>query len=754
MNTEMPDTLTGRLTWIWRRWFAEWVGRLSHHWFIFFLLVQFPFLAIWGVVGVPYGLPLHFREDPRLALGDHDLLALTANSPSFLTHAFTTFFAGLFWLMAAAMNPDEDPLFRKLSAWGEARYLVVRILIVSGAMLFAAAIPISPVVPHVKGYELLRCLAGIAVGLVVFAVYALLSRVLVSPVDHLLRQVTGRKVRYTRSLVLWALLVGLIILLHFFPKLLTVVSLFKLLAGITAFYIPVVLSVPRWRYWVFVFIVFLPLLAGGVGQYKYSFPDMETLYGCPVVLAERQAGPAEQPANPPKGGDCLADAPKTAPLRLSPEAALERYAAANSGSLHGHRLIVVATSGGAYRATFWTALVLDKLRALGKEQSTEGLPGAIRLVTGASGGMVGGAYFASLTPAELTDPKAHSLVDLIAKDIGARQDRQQQIFPGIENISVPRDSLSDVAQQLSNWDSLSLFWPGPLLGVPPVGFDRGRTLQRDWARLGHVADGGGGFTFEHLAGSVAKGEGASLIVSPMIVETGQPLLISDLDLSGIADPNARNTMDFFATFPTTWPSFTVQTAVRMSATFPYVAPAVALPTTPPRRVVDAGYFDNYGMTAALAYLHRPQVREWMRKAGLTGAILVRINAFPVLTDGDAAGAIDKDCREEAPTETFDPFGWLISPLESLGSARERSMVFRSEQALDALKEIYDTDGLELTSIAFENSARSSISWYLPEKDLKCMEQALTAKQGNTTQAIEHLAKAWRGDKGHWDWPAR
>jgi hypothetical protein len=143
----------------------------------------------------------------------------------------------------------------------------------------------------------------------------------------------------------------------------------------------------------------------------------------------------------------------------------------------------------------------------------------------------------------------------------------------------------------------------------------------------------------------------------------------------------------------------------------------------------------------------------MRKTGLAGAILVRINAFPVLTDGEAAGAIENDCVEVAPQNDFDPFGWLISPLEGLGSARERSMVFRSEQALDALKEIYDKDGLELTSIAFENSARSSISWYLPENDLRCMEHALTAKQGNNDHAIEHLVKAWQG-KGHWDWPAR
>ena len=41
----------------------ETFGRVGAHWFIFFLLIVFPFLAIWGAVGVSFGLPLHFRDD-------------------------------------------------------------------------------------------------------------------------------------------------------------------------------------------------------------------------------------------------------------------------------------------------------------------------------------------------------------------------------------------------------------------------------------------------------------------------------------------------------------------------------------------------------------------------------------------------------------------------------------------------------------------------------------------------------------------
>jgi hypothetical protein len=37
---------------------------------------------------------------------------------------------------------------------------------------------------------------------------------------------------------------------------------------------------------------------------------------------------------------------------------------------------------------------------------------------------------------------------------------------------------------------------------------------------------------------------------------------------------------------------------------------------------------------------------------------------------------------------------------------------------------------------------------------ECRNFGLVAKQGNNAQAIERLAKAWRGVKGHCDWPAR
>ena len=42
------------------------------------------------------------------------------------------------------------------------------------------------------------------------------------------------------------------------------------------------------------------------------------------------------------------------------------------------------------------------------------------------------------------------------------------------------------------------------------------------------------------------------------------------------------------------------TAARMSAALPMFTPAVYLPSDPPLRIIDSGYFDNYGIDVSAA----------------------------------------------------------------------------------------------------------------------------------------------------------
>src|SRR5262249_41531992 len=113
------------------------------------------------------------------------------------------------------------------------------------------------------------------------------------------------------------------------------------------------------------------------------------------------------------------------------------------------------------------------------------------------------------------------------------------------------------------------------------------------------------------------------------------LLISNLDLDSITRAEgslytrtegihqglySMSAVEFFRLFPDAG-GFKLSTAVRMNASFLYVSPAAALPTDPPRRVVDAGYYDNYGIDVSACWLY--ENHDWIAK-NTSGVVLLQI----------------------------------------------------------------------------------------------------------------------------------
>ena len=246
------------------------------------------------------------------------------------------------------------------------------------------------------------------------------------------------------------------------------------------------------------------------------------------------------------------------------------------------RLVLVAASGGGYRASFWTATVLDQLEARDRPEELPGLADRIRLITGASGGMVGAAHYVALR----NGGKSPAMVVKELRD------------------ETRLDSLSPVVQRLVQRDVPLIFWPRSYQAT-----DRGTVFEDEWTLLKNTK-------FVDLRTKEMDGSIPSLIVSPMIIETGSRLLISNLDVDAVAAPTAGSKIAyvpsgrvFFRRFPGAQQSFMLKTAARMSASFPYVLPAVNLPTDPPVRIVDAGYYDNFGVNLAAAWAY--QNRDWI-----------------------------------------------------------------------------------------------------------------------------------------------
>ena len=367
-----------------------------------------------------------------------------------------------------------------------------------------------------------------------------------------------------------------------------------------------------WSLWTgFLFLlglVALWLLNGRAG--KYSIPG----------FAPALPGPGR---NPQSG-----DKERSQVRLIEPTEALNAWRAQSGADKP--ILVLFATSGGAYRAGFWTSLLLDRLVAGSADGGRwPGLCRNIRLFTGASGGMVGAAYFVAMAAESALE---EGVTRRICEDTwNLLRNGEGRRWP------ISRDSLSPLVHQLMRRDLPLTFTP-----LTPA-MDRGRKLDAQWRTLGT--------TFAEFFDRERAGAVPSIILAPMLVETGALALFSNLDLKRIrlrsvpppARPGDENktSVEVLRQFEGAHSRVSLATAVRLNATFPYLSPAISLPTWPERRPVDAGYYDNYGVDLLTAYLEDRDIFAWIT-ANCRAVAVVQVRAFPseVPTEPIEAGSGD------------------------------------------------------------------------------------------------------------------
>lgn len=453
---------------------------------------------------------------------------------------------------------------------------------------------------------------------------------------------------------------------------------------------------------------------GGLGRYSLRFAKLEELYARPVELKDYD------PA-------CPADL-------LPPEAI--RFCHQQRGPYQAGQkrpLVVVCVSGGGLRAAAWTTAVLHELeRSFAALPTPIDFPCHIRIITGASGGMVGAGYYVAALRDEPETPFVRPPQLL---------DRQY------ENIA--NDCLTPLIRSLIYHDLRSVFSP---FGQP---HDRGQALEEAWTQyLGGALD----LRFEQLRAGEAAGWRPSLIYSPMLVEDGRRLLISNLDLRGVAsndgailqsdrDPQTDPTLplrkrlnrfsyesyEFFRLFtdPKVRRMFPVSTAARMSASFPYVSPSPTLPTFPRRRVVDAGYYDNDGVSLAAAWLFSGANRDWLRR-NVSKVVLIQIRDG---ASGEHRKLASRDMPETSSTLSRG-LEFLTTPPSALFSARVGSSSFRNDGLLEILSQQLVSE-LQVKPLLAELTEREVL--YL--RQAKERETALAMTAGLTDEQRGQLVRA-------------
>jgi len=738
-------------------WTSAVSGDLSIFWLPSLMLVVVAFMVA-GVLGGGYGIPALFRDDCQLLTADGYGWPSIVNSPLFLAQVFAGLLSAILWAYVVIRGLTGPGVSTSLGASMGAfasRFLFFGLVFLgAGAynlyLAREAALATSGfsdcygVQEHLQAAAV-RVAVGWAMGLAIGLIYGTFILTL-----HRLFG-TAKKDEASVSVVGWLLwLLGIAVLagLWIYPVLIPAASILVLLITILVIY-TFIASLPRGlRFPAFVLLLGWIVYANQATD-KYKFPGIERADGTSYYQAD--AVPAVD------AGEATLVDPVAALQNWKDRwqaaqpaaAAADDTGEATAAEAAKPKLVLVATSGGAYRAAFWTGLVMDRLIAEedAADSDLTGITDAVRLITGASGGMVGAAYYAAnrtedgvasvpsvtiggvdfgptvsslwrdILEAQEQTPAAKASRMAGGSGAAAEETMSKECFQRETRYPIPGDSLSPVVQQLAQRDFFHLFIPRDF----PC--ERGVILENQWLTLAP--------TYADWRTGEEQGWRPSLILSPMIVEKGQPLLISNLDLGGIrALPGGQEVMEFFNLFPGAEASFRIKTAVRMNATFPLISPAVMLPTEPRYRVVDAGYYDNNGIAVAVSFLSVPEVQDWLLE-NVSRVILIQLRAFPIGPDADPV---------ERGQVSFDlPFSFLTSPVQGASTARKSAMVYRNEQELALVRSVLDerlsasqcADADDVAAcrssladqdsfvetVVFENDTDVSLNWYLTEKEL-------------------------------------
>jgi predicted acylesterase/phospholipase RssA len=405
------------------------------------------------------------------------------------------------------------------------------------------------------------------------------------------------------------------------------------------------------------------------------------------------------------------------------------------------KLAILAVSGGSIRSGVWTAKVLTEL-----EQQIPGFPHHLRLITGASGGMIG----ASLYAADLQRPEPNAI---------HRSRDREQLEALVQRLNF--DCLQPVATQLALGDL-----PAACLSRPPRQ-DRGKALEQAWETL---SGGLLGQPVHSLAAGELEGWRPSLVFAPMLAEDGRRLLISNLDLKFLTrtegpflldqasrclaqmgrpsdDLYSLSAYQFFRLFPRAKPTFKISTAIRMSASFPYISPAVNLPTIPPRRVVDAGYYDNFGVNIAMSWVARH--RHWLQE-NTSGVVLIQVRAFDSPRDIETAER-SRGSRESHSGHPFrswrNSVHWLTTPLAAALKARSAGMSFRNDEQIALMAEWFRELGTEdgnpefFQTVSFDCNATASLNWYITQSEFDGIVGCFAPNNGNW-ERLQELKQWW------------
>jgi hypothetical protein len=378
-------------------------------------------------------------------------------------------------------------------------------------------------------------------------------------------------------------------------------------------------------------------------------------------------------------------------------------------------LYIINTSGGGNRSATFTMNVLQRLDSISGGE----LMKKTFLITGASGGMFGAAYFRELARRKGGPDPSINL-----------QDRRYT-----ENIS------GDLLNPLfSSFVARDLAAPAQKFRVGQLEYikDRGYAFEQKLSANTHaVLD----LQLKDLAADEKASRIPLMLLSSVVTRDSRTLMISTQPISFLMHPIYDSThisemdpdaIDFCSFFSKQDPmNLRFLTALRMNATFPYVLPNVWLPTRPVIDAMDAGFRDNFGEQTAIRFLN--VFRDWIR-AHTGGVVLIQIR------DRKTGGW-------QNPYESNDITEIITKPLLLLQYNWYKMQEYNQDDLLSLSDHIMGPSFYKFTFqyIPKNEDAGAALNFHLTRQEKLDIANALGSPANQ--EVFGHLRKLFHGDSG-------
>lgn len=369
--------------------------------------------------------------------------------------------------------------------------------------------------------------------------------------------------------------------------------------------------------------------------------------------------------------------------------------------VHRPKAVFLCVSGGGQRAALWSVNGLYHADSV----IGGGLMDKTIMITGASGGMVGASYF---------------------RELAYRKE---------QGLHVPdkKDQLKNIGSDNLNPIIFSLLVNDVFLRFRNVRYkDQKYLIDRGYAFESNLNKNLEGVLNKDLYDYKEPERQAAipmLLMSPVVANDGRKLYLSPHSMSFMnVNQYAAGKIvgkiagvDFNRLFDQTGADkLPFLTALRMSASFPYITPTVSLPTQPRIEVMDAGISDNYGVGDALKFIETFQ--QWFEE-NTAGVVLL------IIRDTRKNSPIEPQGNPSLIERVTYPIASVYNNLSNIQDIVNDNQIHTLRSSLGVsletveleyntytmLEDDYLIDSRELQRKKLE---RASLSWHLTTRERK------------------------------------